>query len=348
MKFMKAALISFVISETVKPKKGRAEAQSTTAAQKSAPHYFEASVPSQFLISQERVTLLGHEGTFMLKTYRPDMLVAEARFDLDDIFADGILELEIEALKKCHEVLKKQGGKNVEQFSEEYSIYTVSDYEGDPELFLKHGGKIAGLLKSEKMALDEKEIEYTLSTQLKYAQNDLAIIDWDGAFIFDPEGDIEASIELLELANLQLLRYRLLDNELDERLHNVARLIERAPVKTKFLFKASEISQAMKDTMRVRSISISEFQDLEREMKLIGDWYSARLYELTAKKLKIDEWRRGIKEKLDALEDVYAIASQNFTISWEHRGRIIEMIGWYVLLLGWLVLLILDIYFYKK
>ena len=344
---MASTLISFVICETTKPKKGKAETPPQTTP-KSAPHYFEASVPSQFLVSQDKLTLLGREGTLTLKNYEPDILVAEVRFDVKDIFADDVFELKEQALQKCHETLKKKGGKNVEQFSEEYSVYAVSGYTGDPELFLRHGAKMAGLLKSEKIALDEHEIKYTLSTQLKYAQNDLVIVDWDGAFIFDTEGDIEATVELLELANLQLLRYRLLDNELDERLHGITRLIEQAPVKSKFLFKATEISQALKDTMRVRSISISEFQDVEREMKLIGDWYSARLYELTTKKLKIDEWRRVVKEKLDALEDVYAIASENFTISWERRSRVIEMIGWYVLLVGWLVLLVLDIYFYKK
>ncbi|HEY4523709.1 MAG TPA: hypothetical protein VJK04_02445 [Candidatus Paceibacterota bacterium] len=344
---MKAALISFIVCETAKPKKGKVEA-TPQFVQKSAPHYYEASVPSQFLISQEKLTLFNREGTLILKAYEPDILIAEVRFDVVDIFADDIFELKEEALSRCRDFLKKKGGKNVERFSEEYSVFSVSDYKGDPELFLKYGGKIASLLKSEKLALDEREIEYTLESQLKYAQNDLVIVDWDGAFIFDPEGDIEATVELLELANLQLLRYRLLDNGLDERLHGVARLIEQAPVKTKFLFKAMEVSQAMKDTMRIRSISISEFQDLEREMKLIGDWYSARLYELASKKMKIDEWRKNVKEKLDALEDVYAIASENFTVSWERRSRIIEMIGWYVLLIGWLVLLVLDIYFYKK
>jgi hypothetical protein len=99
--------------------------------------------------------------------------------------------------------------------------------------------------------------------------------------------------------------------------------------------------------MRGRALTISRYQELEREIRLTSDWYSARLYELVAKKFKMEEWRRELKEKLDGLENVYAIAAQNFTIAWERRGRIIEMIGWYVLLIGWLAPLGLDVYFYK-
>jgi len=342
---MKAKLISFVIAETTRAKKGKEAVQSPTV--KSAPHYFEATVPQQFIVSQETVTLREKEGQLSLKTYPPDVLIAEASFDLPDIFAEDVLELKEEAITLCRETLKKKGGKDVEEFSEEYSVYVASGYSGDPEQFFTNKERIATLLKSEKLALDPLEVDYTLSLQLKYAKNDLVIVDWDGAFIFDPEGDIESTVELLQLANLQLVRYRLLDKQLDERLQRMAKLIAQAPVRTKFLFKAGEISQALKETIVVRTTSISEFQALEREIKLIGDWYSARLYDLVAKKFKLEEWRRAVKDKLDALEDVYSIASENFTISWERRGRVIELVGWYVLLVGWLVLLILDIYYYK-
>ena len=62
----------------------------------------------------------------------------------------------------------------------------------------------------------------------------------------------------------------------------------------------------------------------------------------------MEEWRRAVKDKLDAVESVYKIASENFTISWERRGRIVELFGWYVLLFGWLVLLGLEIYFFRN
>ena len=344
---MNGKLISFVICEAAKAKKNKAEAFQVTPA-KSAPRYFETSVPEQFVMGGEKISLLEKDAQLAFKKYEPDILIAEVTCPVSDIFADDIFELKEKAIEAAREYLKKRGGREVEEWSEEYSIYAVSGYAEDPEHFLSHKNRIAALLKSEKLPLDEREVEYTLSTQLKYANNDLVIVDWDGAFIFDPDGDYESAIELFELANLQLLRYRMLERQLDGRLHKVAEMLKSSPVKTKFLFRAAEIDQSLKDIMLVRSSSISEFQDLERGIRLIGDWYSARLYELVAKKFKIEEWRRIVKEKLDAIEDIYSIAAENFTISWERRGRIIEMAGWYILLVGWLALLIADIYFYGK
>ncbi|MEK7520997.1 MAG: hypothetical protein AAB560_02890 [Patescibacteria group bacterium] len=345
---MKARLISFVISEAVKGQRGKIEAAEQAAPAQSAPHYFETTVPRQFILSQEKISFRDRAGESTLKIYHPDVLLAETSFDLDDIFSGEIFALKDDAVAYCREVLKKNGGKDVEEFSEEYSVFVVYGYGGDPRQFFKHKERIAGLLKSERGDLDAGEIDYTFLSQIKYGKNDLVIVDWDGAFVFDPEGDFEPIIELFQLANMQLLRYRVLDKQLDERLRRVAKLIRQSSVKARFLFRSSEITQALKDTMLTRAKSVYEFQALEREIKLIGDWYSARLYDLTAKKFKMEEWRRAVKDKLDAVESVYKIASENFTISWERRGRIVELFGWYVLLFGWLVLLGLEIYFFQK
>jgi len=344
---MQSKLIVFVIGETTKAKKTKEAVQTTPA--KSAPHYFSATVPQQFVAGQEKITLRDKEAQLLLKSYKDGVLLVEVKFDDVDVFSDETLALKEETLNYCREYLKKKGGRDVDELSEEYSVFVVSSYDGDPEdLFQEYKEKIVGLLKSEKLSLDQSEIDYTLGSKIKYAKNDLVIVEWDGAFVFDPEGDHESTLELLELANFQLLKYRLLDKQLDERLHRVAELVGKAPGKTRFLFKASDIEQYMKEMMLTRSASISEFQALDRDIKLIGDWYSARLYDLVYKKFKVDEWRRGVKDKLEALADVYSIASENFTVTWEKRSRIIEMVGWYVLLFGWLILLVLDIYFYRR
>ena len=223
---MKAKLISFVISQTAKVKKGKVEQIPTV---KSAPHYFETTMPPQFLVKESKIKIEGQEGELAIKSYEPDLLVAEVTMGMEDVFSEDIISLRDKIIDYCHEVLKKQGGKNVDEMSEEYSVFGISDYEGEPEQFFKHQSVIAGLLKSEKIPLDEKEIEYTMSAQLKYAKDDLVIVDWDGAFIFDQQGEFDPTVELFQLANLQLLRYRILDRELDERLHRVASLIEHSP-----------------------------------------------------------------------------------------------------------------------
>ncbi len=343
-------ITTFIIVEAARTKKGK-EAPLTPLV-KSAPNYFEKSVPSQFILGKEKRKIDGLEIELIAKSYPPEVVLIEGSFEVENIFADGILELKDKLHDICYEFAKKHGGK--EDPAEEYAIYQVSGYKGDPELFLKNNAqKITELLKSEKLELDEKEIEYTFSHQFKYAKDDLVIVDWDGAFVFDPNGDFEETIELLELANYQLLRYRILDEDLDERMRKMEKFTRLDEVKTKWWVgwsgvAAREMTQEFRDVIKVRSQSINQFEAMERDIKLIGEWYLARLFELAAKKFRLNEWRDAIKEKLESLEDSYGIVASNLGMSRVQRLELIQIWGFFVLQIGWLVLIVLEFIYFTR
>ena len=124
---------------------------------------------------------------------------------MDDILSDTTLEFKRRLINECRKTLGEFGCDP--KFDEEYSVYCISAYSGDPEVYLSlYGDTIAAFLKNERIALDEEEVQATLSTYLKYGKDDITIVDWDGAFIFDSSGDFESNIELFEIANLQLLK----------------------------------------------------------------------------------------------------------------------------------------------
>ncbi len=339
-------ITSFVIAETARAKRGK-EAPPIPPV-KSAPHYFEKTVPSQFILKQETIQIDERQVELVAKTYHPDAIVVEANIEISNIFEEGILELKDKMLTACYEFAKKNGAK--EEPNEEYTVYQISGYQGDPEVIIKENAKkIAGLLKSEKLELDENEVKYTISFQLKYAKDDLAIIDWDGAFLFDPAGEFAETIELLQLANYHLLRYRLLDQELDARLKIAYGIAQPEAKEKKWIFtRVREVRQAFREVIKLRSQSISEFQSLEREIKLIGDWYSARLYDLISKKFRLDEWRQTIKEKLESLEDAYSIVTENLGVSRIQVLEFIQIGAFFVLQIGWLVLIVLEIFYFTK
>lgn len=312
----------------------------------SAPHYFEMSVPNQVIVGEETIFVGGHEATMYLKGYPPDILIVETTVDVPNIFdQEKMLVLEDQILEKSYEILGKHGGRK--EASETYSVFTVAGYSGDPDQFFKHSEVIAALLKSEKIKLDPEEVSYTMAAQIKYADNDAAIIDWDGAFLFDAEGDMGATIELLALANLQLLRYRILDRQLDERLEEMAHLV-KMPQK-KFTLRADkEVEENLRGILRSRLSSIRGFQSIEREIKLIGDWYFARIYDLASKKFKINDWRNSIKEKLESIESIYNMVVENFTLSTKDRAELIQIVAFFILQIGWFVLIILEFIYYTK
>jgi hypothetical protein len=335
-------ITSFLIAEASKARRGK-EIPSVPPI-KSAPHYFEKTVPAQYILETKKIKIGDREVELMVKIYHPDAILVEGTLEVKDIFGEGIADLKEQLLDICYEFMKKLGEK--EEMSEEYTVFQISGYKGDPEIFLKnYGQQMAGLLKSEKLQLDEKEVEHTLSYQLKYAKDDLIIVDWDGAFIFDPEGEVGETIELLELANYQLLRYRIFDEDLDERLKKSSKLTQ---AETGRWFRTKEVTQAFREMVKIRSQSISQFESLEREIKLIGDWYSARLYDLLTKKFRLDEWRNSVRNKIESLEDVYTIVSENLGMSRMQMLEMVQIGAFFVLQIGWFTLIILEFFYFTK
>ncbi|OGY62903.1 MAG: hypothetical protein A2745_02295 [Candidatus Harrisonbacteria bacterium RIFCSPHIGHO2_01_FULL_44_13] len=339
---MKQKLVSFVLAETPGTKKGEI---SELQPLQSAPQYFAASVPRQYIFEERKDFIKDREVIFVIKAYLPDVVLVEATIEVNDVFSAETFELREALIDACHHIIKSHGGK--QELAEEYSVALVSDYTGDPEQFFDKSSQIASFLKSEKLPLDEKEIEYTLSSQIKYTQDDLIIVDWDGAFIFDPRGEFEPIIELFQIANLQLLRHRALDSDLDIRIKKIGKFIRGQAGKVTLL-RSRELMQAFREVIAIRSRSISEFEAMDRDIKLIGDWYSARLYDLAAKKFKLEAWKQSIKEKLDSLEDVYSIVSENFSISRLQLLELVQIGLFFILQVGWFVLIILEFIYFTR
>jgi len=327
MKMIPGKLVVFLFGETDMNLETSAVVEIKTV--KSAPSYPDV-IPKQKVIKVERRMCDGVEVGFVVKAYLPDVVVVEASLDMDHILSDTTLEFKRSLINECRKVLGEFGCDP--QFDEEYSVYCLSGYTGDPEVYLSmFGEKIAAFLKNERIALDEEEVQATLSSYLKYGKDDITIVDWDGAFIFDSSADFESNIELFEIANLQLLKSRILDYDLDERLEKTLRLM--AVPKGLPIIRSREVRSVVKEIIEIRTQSILESESVERNIKLIGDWYSAKLYSLISKKFHLDSWKAEIKEKLDTLEDVYTMATEYFSVSYRAALEFLILGGWFVLLL---------------
>ncbi len=340
---MKQELTTLVLGEVPKAIRGNVFRAPSA---KSGPHYFPSSVPHLVAIGEEKRKVDGQNITFTILGYAPYILVIQAAVGVEDIFhKERVSAWEQKLYAESYKILKKRGGND--EWSEVYSIFAVSGYVGAPEQFLDRAPAMAALLKSETVDLDPKEVEYTISTQIKYAKHDLSVIDWDGAFLFDVEGDFGLAIELLILANYQLLRHRLLDRRLDEQLERITKTVNAAEEDKKFLSDKS-LAKDVKSILRRRLTWISAFESIERDIKLIGEWYSARFYDIASRKMKVNEWRTTIKDKLDSLDDIYSTLLENFTITSKERAEWVETIAWFVLQAGWFILIVLEFLYYTK
>ncbi|MEK7548003.1 MAG: hypothetical protein AAB540_03855, partial [Patescibacteria group bacterium] len=94
--------------------------------------------------------------------------------------------------------------------------------------------------------------------------------------------------------------------------------------------------------------SISQFETLERDIKLIGEWYMGRVYELASKKFRLNDWRQAVKDKLESLEDIYTIAAENLGMSRIQALEYIQIMAFFVLQIGWFIIIILEFFYYSK
>ncbi len=297
---------------------------------KSAPAYTDV-IPAQKIIKAEKRIISGQDVDMLVKSYPPDTVVVEASVELEDILSESVLDIKRSLTAECRTALCEFVCNR--EYDEEYTVYCISGYSGDPEVYLSlYGDTIAAFLKNERIPLDEEEVRSTLSSYLKYGKNDITIVDWDGAFIFDSTADFDSNIELFQIANMQLLRSRILDSELDIRLEKTVALMKMSKGAAPVL-RSVEVRRALREIIEIRTQSILESEGVERNIRLIGDWYSAKLYSLISKKFHLDAWKTEIKEKLDTLEDVYTMATENFSVSYRATLEFIILGGWFVLLL---------------
>jgi hypothetical protein len=125
------------------------------------------------------------------------------------------VDFEKHASRVVHEKLERAAPALVKRYSEwlseDYFIFHVREIAGSPsaaELCASQGGRIAQIVRGEIAQLSESERNEILQSRASYYPNDLAVIGWNAAFLYDSEAGAETAIQLLEYANSQLLEFR--------------------------------------------------------------------------------------------------------------------------------------------
>jgi hypothetical protein len=210
---------------------------------------------------------------------------------------------------------------------EDYTIFQVDEFEPpiEPDLLhTMHGADVARLLRSEKDELSEQEVNDALSNRVSFGVRDVAIIDWNGALLYDKEPEDVRTV--LEFANIQLLEMRFLDDELDRALDRAYEVItmprswtqQRLPRGAR-----AELSRVAK--MQVDGAIL--FERVSNALKLLGDQYLARVYRACSQRYRLAEWNTGILRKLDTIESIYQKAHDAST------NLRMEMLEWIIIVL---------------
>jgi hypothetical protein len=262
--------------------------------------------------------------------------MVESRFELRDPFAASVLHDRStiqNALQSRY--IPEDYCRN--GLFEEYTILLVQEARPSPDKWIeKNDLAIANFIRSQREVFDREEVSEILISRARYSARELTLVDWEGAVIIAPNGDFDSDIALLKIGNYQLLRYRMLDQSIEEMLDKInERFFQKKgrPRPTRGL-----IRQIMQHRLEV----MLNFERAEQNLLLIGDWYTAKLYEVIQNELYLKDWKDSVRNKLDNLETIVETIQENFSLSWEALMDRLQLLGWVLLLVGYLYLYLLD------
>jgi len=303
---------------------------------KDAP-YFQPIDIELVTLGEETVVIEGYAMAVTRQRYDGYVQMVECHFDLRDPFAASVLQEQT----KIQNALQSRyipEGYRLSGLFEEYTILMVNDARPTPDKWLdKHALALANFIRSQREVLEKNEISEILASRSRYSAQDLTLVDWEGAVIIAPNNDFQSDIALLKIGNYQLLRYRMLDKLIENMLDKINESFfqnKRRPRATRGLIR--QIAEHRLEVML-------DFERAEQNLLLIGDWYTAKLYESIHNELYLKDWKESVQSKLDNLENIVQTIKDNFTMSWETLMDRLQLLGWVLLLVGYIYLYLLDV-----
>jgi len=224
-----------------------------------------------------------------------------------------------------------------EWLQEDYFIFYVREIEGAPtanDLLASHGDQISQVVRGEMSMLSDGERQEILQSRISYYPNDLAVIGWNAAFIYDTEAGAETAIQLLQYANSQLLEFRHYDELLTKELENVYDFLEVGGTGWWSRWRTANAASKLHTVL----LDVNELTErADNAIKFLSDMFSARLYKLCAQKVGVPDYKDLVKEKLQTAEDLYRFMVEQFNQS---RAFVLELMV--------VVILIIElVYFFR-
>jgi hypothetical protein len=159
------------------------------------------------------------------------------------------------------------------------------------------------LLSGERRALSESARRDLLRQSFSYYVDDLVVLTWDRAFIYEPRGDSDV-IDVLEVANAQLLEFRYYDELLDDELPAMYDRVEAARATTSLLAarRFAELARRLY-TLVAEVTELTE--KVDNALQVTEDVYLARVYSAALELFRVPRLGAAVDRKLAIIRDTY-------------------------------------------
>lgn len=215
---------------------------------------------------------------------------------------------------------------------EDYFVFHVRDIAGNPsaeQLLASERGRIAQIVRGETVPLSDGECQEILQSRISYYPNDLTVIGWNAAFLYDSQAGAETAIQLLEYANSQLLEFRHYDELLTRELQSVYDFMDHGKTGIWARWRTAKRATRLHTVL----LDVDELTErADNAIKFLSDMFSARLYKVAASKIGVTDYKDLVNQKVHTAEELYRFMVEQF-----HQSRA------FVLELMVVIILIIDL-----
>lgn len=159
------------------------------------------------------------------------------------------------------------------------------------------------LLSGEDRALAEGARADLLRHAYSYYTDDLAVLTWDRAFLYEPRGETDVA-DVLEVANAQLLELRYYDDRLDRELPDMYDAV--AAARSRFAPLAMRRNAHLARKLHGLVAEVTELTErVENALKVTEDVYLARIYAAALDLFRVRPRGAAVDRKLTIIRDTY-------------------------------------------
>ena len=188
---------------------------------------------------------------------------------------------------------------------EDYLVGTVTAFdERLTAIDLLERIDLVPLLSGEQRALSPGARQDLMRQRFSYYTDDLVVLTWDRAFIYEPRGDSDV-MDVVEVANAQLLEARYYDELLDAELPRMYDLVDNAR-RTSAMFASRRFSTLARRLYTLVAEVTELTEKLDNALQVTEDVYLARVYAAALELFRVHTVGAAVDRKLAIIRDTYA------------------------------------------
>ncbi|MCL6561092.1 MAG: hypothetical protein K6U74_20350 [Firmicutes bacterium] len=233
-------------------------------------------------------------------------------------------EIEKVFIRQLDEIRKILSGALVKEeysgFVEDFTIYYFGNWSSDWDP--------VPLLLAEDEPVSQEVRRETLRNSFSYGPEDLAIITWDSAIVYDSTGSTDIP-DLLEFANSQLLELRYYDSLLTGEMEKMYDAIEEAEKVASFR-RLNHYRRIMNQLMEL-IVDVTEITErIDNSLKVTEDVFYARIYGTALAIFRTKTWAESIDRKISIITQSYTMLSNRII---NQRSELLELAIVFLILL---------------